>query len=287
MRKAKRGGAQRWVSRLAGTALTSLGLSGCAGFWDDVTSRDFDCSKLFNKPNPFLVLQDSKDGDQRAKALRALHEPKQFGGNDNDQEVVLKILATAATTDPQPLCRLAAIHSLGGFKDPRAVQALTEAFENAPFERPHEKQPRLYSTETATVIQSQVLTALGQTHNPTAVELLVRVAREPAPASSVTDQERQQWVDRHVAAVRSLGHYNQSQATEALLVVLQKEKNVALRDRAHESLQEATGKKLPPDARAWEEALHAPAERERPTIEEKSPIQRVKGWFSSDQAAPK
>ena len=59
---------------------------GCASFWDDVTSRDFSFSGMFTKPNPLLVLRDSSDGDKRAKALAALHEPKQHGGSDAEQD---------------------------------------------------------------------------------------------------------------------------------------------------------------------------------------------------------
>ena len=77
---------------------------------------------MFTKPNPLLVLRDSSDGDKRAKALRALREPKQYGGGDAEQEAIVSILTTAATTEKQPLCRLAAIQSLGHFKDPRAVK---------------------------------------------------------------------------------------------------------------------------------------------------------------------
>ena len=78
-----------WVRCLAGAALTSLGLSGCAGFWDDVTSKDFKVQAMFVTPNPLLVLRDSTDGDKRAKALRALTEPKQNGGSDEDQDAVV------------------------------------------------------------------------------------------------------------------------------------------------------------------------------------------------------
>jgi HEAT repeat protein len=280
MRKDKQRRPNRWVSGLGGMAVASLGLCGCAGFWDEVTSRNFEVSHLFTKPNPFLVLQDSKDGDERARALRALREPKQHGGNDKDQEAILKILAVAATTDRQPLCRLAAVHSLGTFKDPRAVDALTQAFENAPFEKPYDRPPKQFRPETSTIIQSQTLLALGETHNPAAVDLLVRVAREPAPASSVNDDEKQQWVDRHIAAVRALGNFPQSQATEALVQVLQKEKNVALHDRAQESLEHATGKKVPPDAKAWEEALHAANQKDAPKPDDNNPIRRVFGHAS-------
>jgi HEAT repeat protein len=221
-----------------------LGASGCANFWDDVTSRDFTWKGMFNKPNPLVVLRDSTDGDQRAKALRALHEPKQYGGSDTEQDAVLNILCTAAATEKQPLCRLAAIQALGHFKDPRALRGLTDAFYNA----------GAFSGETVSVIRCQALTAMGETGNPAAVELLARVVREP-PAEG-PELEKQQTLDVRIAAARALGKFSHYQATEALVRVMQTERDVALRDRAYESLQVATGKKLPPDGKEWEQLLH-------------------------------
>ena len=55
--------------------------------------------------------------------------------------------------------------------------------------------------------------------------------------------------------VALLQAFTKYQATEALLHVLQGEKDVALRDCAHRSLQLATGKDLPPDAKQWEAFL--------------------------------
>jgi hypothetical protein len=219
-------------------------IGGCATFWDDVTSRDFDVTSIFVKPNPFLVLRDSIDGDKRARALRALHEPKQHGGTDQEQEAVLNILTTAATAEKQPLCRLAAIQSLGHFKDPRAVDGLITSFYNA----------GNFAPETASVIRCQAVKALGQTGNPAALELLAKVVREP-PAEG-TDLERQLTLDVRIAAARALGGFSHYQATEALVQVLRAEKDVALRDCAHQSLQTVTGKRLPPDAKSWEEVLH-------------------------------
>src|SRR5262249_56324235 len=111
-------------------------LSGCA-LWDEVTSRDFKVAALFSRPNPLVVLRDSNDGDQRAKALRALQEPKQHGGSDADQDAVVKVLVTAATAEKQSLCRLAAVRSLGRFQDPRPAQGLIDALYNRhPFPPP-------------------------------------------------------------------------------------------------------------------------------------------------------
>jgi HEAT repeat protein len=267
LRNAGQGQRRRWARLLAGSALVSFGLSGCAGFWDDITSREFKLSSMFERPNPLLVLRDSQDGDKRAKALRELHEPKQYGGTDVDQEAVIKIVCTAAGTERQPLCRIAAIETLSHFKDPRAVEGLTTAFYNA----------GSFPPEQATVIRCKAVAALGTMGNPAAVELLVRVVREP-PAEG-PEMDKQQSLDVRIAAARALSHFNQYQATEALVRVLQTEKDVALRDCAHESLQVATGKKLPAEAQAWDELLHQ--QGPNPTAEQPKKLSLI-GWFGGN-----
>jgi HEAT repeat protein len=256
-----RGGPGRWAAFLTAAALAGTGLCGCANFWDDVTSRDFKIKSLWTaRPDPMVVLRDSTDGDERARALRALQEPKQHGGGDEQQEVVVRILATAAVNEPQPWCRLAAIQTLGRFKDPRAVSALKAAYDQAAGTAPSDIQQAAYqpahgvAPETAAALRCHALASLGQTQNPAAVDLLVRVVRQP-PVEG-TEQDRSEAMDERITAARALGKFNQPEATEALLKVLQTEKDVALRDRAADALQQITGKKIPADAKAWEEALH-------------------------------
>lgn len=256
----KKGKGKRWRRLFPFSVVLCPCLSGCAGFWDDVTSRDFDFKSMFVKPNPLVVLRDSNDGDKRANALRALHEPNQNGGTKQEQDMVVNLLVTAAKSERQPLCRLAAIESLGHFQDPRAAEGLKDAFYAADN----------FASETTTIIRCQCLTALGETKNPGAVDLLVKIVREPTALGS--EQERQQQLDLRIAAARALGNFNQPQGVEALVHVLDTEKDIALRDRAHESLQVATGKKLPPDAKAWEEALH-------PGPETAQPAKKGLGWF--------
>jgi HEAT repeat protein len=251
--------------------LILLSLCGCANFWDDVTSRDFEISQLYTKPNPLVVIRDSQDGDARAKALRALREPSQFGGTRDEQEVVVKILVGSAVTGP-PVCRLAAIESLGRFKDPRAVTALTDGYYSADS----------FPPEIATVIRCQALAAMGETRNPATIELLARVARQPATKGS--GQERQQTLDERMAALRALGKFSQYQATDALVYVMQTERDVALHDLAYASLQAATGKDLPPDPKAWEDMLHN--NKMPPPAPEPNPIRRVVGWFSPSELRP-
>jgi hypothetical protein len=258
-----------WPSGIIVAALTALTLSGCANFFDEVTSRDFSLKAIFVPPNPLVVLRDSTDGDQRAKALLALKEPKQHGGTEVDQAAVVKILATAAATEKQPLCRLAAIQSLGHFKDPQATQGLIDAFYAAGTNA---------SPETATVLRCTALNSLGETQNPGAVELLARVVKEPP--SEGTEIEKQQALDVRIAAARALGNFSHYQATDSLVSVLRSEKDVALRDRAYESLKQATGKDLPPDAQAWEQAIYqSPADGTHPPDDSKKI--KLLSWFSS------
>ncbi len=258
---------KRWRLALLPGALLGLGLCGCANFWDDVTSRDFKVEQLWTKPNVFEVLRDSNDGDKRARALHALHEPAQFGGSAEDQEVVVKILTTSANSGP-PLCRLAAIESLGHFRDPRAVPAIQDAYFAADACPP----------DVANTLRCQALTSLGETKNPAAVELLARVARQPATKGSLED--KQQTLDERLAATRALGNFSQYQATEALEYVMKNEKNVALQDLAHHSLEVATGKKVPQDPQAWDQVLHQNGDVTVQAPAEESGLRRVAGWFA-------
>jgi hypothetical protein len=234
---------RRWSWRvllLAGAA----SLAGCAA-WDDVTSKEFTFKGWFAKPpDPLTVLRDDTDGDHRAKALRSLQEPKAHGGTDTDQTAMVQILATAAASERSAYCRLAAIQSLSRFKDPRAAEAIKDAYYRA----------GSFNPDTANIVKCQALNALGETGNPSAVELLVKVLREPPVEGP--DMDRQQKMDERIAAARALGHFKHYQATEALVGVLRTEPDVALRNRATESLEMATGKHLPADATTWENYLH-------------------------------
>ena len=153
--------------RFVAAGLACAGLAGCASFWDDVTSRDFSVNAVFNPPDPMTVLKTSTDGDARAKAFQRLSEPRQQNGGQMEQDEVVTILTTAANSEPQPLCRMAAIRTLGTFKDPRAVPALISSFEAADQLTP----------ELAFMVRAQALTALGDTKQPAAASF---VAESPA-----------------------------------------------------------------------------------------------------------
>ena len=250
-------------------ALACLAHAGCANFWDEVTSRDFHFKDVFAaRPDPLWVIRNSPDGDKRAKALRALQEPLAHGGTPDQQEVVVQVLLYGASKDTQPLCRLAAIQSLRKFQDPRAAEGLKDAYYRA----------GSFNAETATVIRCQALEALGETASPAAVEVLVQVLREPPVEGP--DHDRQQKLDERIAAAHALGHFKSYQATEALVAVLRTDQDVALRQRATESLQAATGKDFPADAQAWAEFLHQPGSQEalasQPSLGQKA-IQLLSG----------
>ena len=231
--------------RLSSWSVLALaaGLTGCAGpnFWDDVTSRDFHFKSVFSSsPPPITVLRESTDGDARAKAMLAVKEPRVKGGTEADQEEVVQILTRTAITDPQPFCRRAAITALGRFRDPRAVPALTQAYETA----------TQLSTEVAGPLQTQALVALGETKQPAAVIFLVQIATKNTPGD-VSDRDRQLVRDNRLAAVRALKNFEGSpEAIAASAKMAETERDVALRDRARETYAKVSGGKEPPTPNA-------------------------------------
>jgi hypothetical protein len=221
----------------------SAGLTGCAGpnFWDDVTSRDYHFKSIFSSsPPPIVVLRESTDGDARAKAMLALKEPQANGGTEADQEEVVQLLTRTAITDPQPLCRRAAIQTLGHFHDPRAVPALAQAYETA----------AQLSTEVAGPLQTQALSALGETKQPAAVAFLVQTASKTTPAEA-SERDRQVIRDNRLAAVRALKNFDGSpEAITATAKLVETERDVAVRDRARETYVKVSGGKEPPTPEA-------------------------------------
>jgi hypothetical protein len=231
---------------------------GCANFWDEFTDHNFEFSQLWNKPNPYLVLKDSADGTKRAKALRALHEPSQNGGSQEDQDAIVKILTTAAVSEHTAVARMAAVESLGRFKDPRAADALIAAYYAADRYRTAAGDDVKYSSEMAGMLRCQTIRALGRQGDPKAVQHLVTIMRQP-PARG-PESDKQMVMDERIAAARALAKFHDPRAEEGLLNIMRTEKDIALKDSAHESLQVATGKKFAQDSPEWE-SLVGPAPR--------------------------
>jgi hypothetical protein len=238
---------RRRAGWLLGWAVVLGGLAGCAGM-DEFNIKKMNFEVFRDPENPLEVIRHSSNATHRARALACLHEPLANGGSADDQKVVVEVLCHSAANDSQALCRTAAIEKLRTFRDPRAADGLKDAYYRA----------ASFPPETATVIRCQALAALGETGSPTALEVLVRVAKEPP--TDGPDVDRQQKYNERIAAARALGNFREYQATAALVEVLRVERdNVALRNRAHESLVKATGRELPPDAQAWADFLNSPA----------------------------
>jgi hypothetical protein len=277
------------LARLLHVAVLSCcALSGCAGFWDEVTSREFKFKDMFKPPpDPLWVLRNSHDGDKRGKALLALKEPLQNGGTQQQQDVVVKLLVDCAVNDPQPLCRLAAIATLQHYKDQRAALALMDAYTRAAYFQ----RDRPDAMET---IQEQALQAMGVNGNPVAVDLLIELVQNAAKVEG-TAADKQNAVNQRIYAARALANFPQYRSAEALVGLLRTEQDVALRDRATESLREITGQELPGDAQAWTDFLHKSgkdAVAKKPTLGDKIlklvsfPTAKPSSSPKSDEKAP-
>jgi hypothetical protein len=239
----------------------SLAGAGCMHHnWDEITSRDFKIQDLYKSADPMAVLRENPDGDARAKAMNRLKEPAK-NGHAGDQDEAVAILSKQAVTAPEPLCRLAAINALGRFDDPRTTVPLIQAYHNAANEK-------TFTPDLATQVRTAALTALGHKSQPEALALLVQAASvKPESKPGVTqpvsfsgepsrmDSDSPAGREVRLAAVRALGMSKNSQAIPVLLPHLS-DKDVAIRDEAHKSLEAITGRKnVQPTAEAWRAAI--------------------------------
>jgi hypothetical protein len=289
-----------------GFVVVSLAACGCANTWDTLTSRRFrnepftTMGKMVSPEDPMTVLRNPhRDGDEKAKAMRRLKEPLRANGTQQDQDEAIDLLGRAATADPSPVLRLAAIEALGRFDDPRAANALMFAYQNAhgrpanapapepeiqqagagakrtPTERFSLTGPTGFSPETVAVIRCRSLESLGKTNKPDAAKFLATVATEPPPAQEAADER-----EVRLAAVRGLTKCRQPESVVALAHVLSKEvgKDTAIVGRAHDGLVNLTGKKLPPDPVQWNQVVQAGVTiAPEPTWTENA-VQTAAGW---------
>jgi HEAT repeat protein len=262
------------VTRLlpvAGLVVASVGLAGCASTVDTLTSRKFrqrPFEALFNPGDPLTVMRTSPEGDERAAAMRRLKEPVLSGRPQEEQDEAVQLLTTAATSDPSPVVRVAAVDALGRFQDERAVGVLTAAYHQAAgvAAKPKVVQagfggadrlslagPVGFAPEMVTVIRTRVVESLAQTGRAEAVPVLTRVATgqdEDGP-----DPDR----DVRLAAVRGLAKLRVPESAVALARVLadEKGKDPALAGRAHEGLVSLTGQPHPADPEQWNAVVQA------------------------------
>jgi hypothetical protein len=291
---------------IAGFALVSLGLTGCGGGWDTLTSHRFrdgllehpyETVKQFYIPeDPMLVLRTEppRDGDERAAAMHRLKEPIRNNGTQEDQDIIVNILAKAATSDPSPVIRMEAIGALGRFEDPRVVGALMVAYQNAHGRRGFDpppprtnpvtqtsglsagrsptllnsrelldvtKSPNDYQPEWVTAIRCRAVDAIGKTGRLEGVQFLSSIA---GGAGLDTAPEGSDDRDIRLAAVRGLGNCRHPESVVALVKVLNTATSVnptvqdtAIVARTHDCLVRLTGKKLPAEPQEWNEVVQA------------------------------
>jgi HEAT repeats/PBS lyase HEAT-like repeat len=273
------------VNRLfiLGVAIAAGGLSGCASTWDAVTSRDFrkaPFKSTFSSDDPMTVLRTKVDGDARAKAMRKLQEPAAGKGSAAEQDEALQILGQAATSDPSPVLRIAAVDALGRFKDPRALPLLFAAYHKADGMDDASRRasgldgdltpvagrgsvkldpyaltgPAGNPPEFVFGVRAKVIDALAASDRPEAVKFLADVATGQAQKETDPDDQKVR-----VAAVRGLGRMRHKESVVALAKVLQSDgkKDILMADEAHKGLVDLTGKKLPADGDKWAEVIQA------------------------------
>lgn len=261
-----------------------VGMTGCAGTWDKVSSRRFrddPVGTMFDRRDPLDVMRKSSEGDDRATAMRKLKEPLANGRSEPEQEEALRLLTDAAINDPSPVVRVAAIDALGRFRDPRAVKSLTAAYYQAggtPVDPLNPAPPATrtlagpvgFAPEVTSVIRSRAVESLAKSNNPEAVPVLVQIA---------TGTEKTGGSDRdtRLAAVRGLKSLRSQDSVAALAKVLAMEKtrDPAMADRAHEGLVALTGHNLPDDPQQWDLAVR---NGQAPVIAEPNVIQQAALW---------
>ena len=270
-----------------------IGLSGCAGTWDAVSSRKFrkkpfdTTYRMISPEDAMVVLRANppREGDERAAAMRRLKEPLAAGRGQQDQDEIVEMLGRTATADASPVLRIAAIEALGRFTDPRSPGILQIAYLKAHGRAEGVADPvspesgiqlagagRMpsrsslvplsgpvgFSPEVVEAIRCHTMVALGRTNHPDAVPFLSAVAAGPGAANAPEGCD-----DREVrlAAVRGLSTCRHPESVAALSRVLASErgKDTALTGRAHDGLVTLTGKRLPADPQKWNDVVQAGA----------------------------
>jgi HEAT repeat protein len=253
---------------MAAAVAATVGLTGCASTWDTMTSRRFrdaPFGTMFKSDDPMAVLRENPDGEARARAMRDLKEP----AAEPEQTEAIEILAAAATGDPSPWVRVAAIDALGRFRDPRAVEHLAHAYHQAGGKPPAQQDkapgllndrlglhgPQGFPSDQAANIRGRAIEALAKTGRPEAVGFLAEVASTPTT-------EFEDPIERNAVrqrAVAGLAKIRDKEAVAALAKVLAAEqgKDVTLTNLAHGGLVELTGLKHPADPAAWNEVVQA------------------------------
>ncbi len=266
------------VLPIAGVVLVSAGLTGCAGALDTVTSRRFrqepfnTTYRMIRPEDPLAVLRADppRSGDERAKAMLRLQEPLAQGLTQQDQDEIIDTLARAATNDPSPVLRLAAVEALGRFQDQRAAGILMLAYQNAhgrteeaaiptarvPGGRAALAVPTGFLPEVTSAIRCRVVEGLGRGGRPETIPFLAAVASGQTPGNAPEGADDR---DVRLAALRGLGQCRHPDAATALAQIMTTEhgKDAAVVGRAHDGLVRLTGQRLPADPAQWNRVVQA------------------------------
>lgn len=253
----------RELRRVAGLALVAGALGGCGHFYDSMTAKSpegdmgsnvlFKFKMLMDRRDPLVVLAESQDGDLRRRAYLQV----ELDGDAQRKETVAALLIEGAKTEKDTICRLAAIERLPELKDPRATQALVDAF----------YAPNNFGDKNP-VVRVAAVNSLARTNDQLAHKTLSEaLARDPS-------------IEVRIAAAKGLGGVPNAQATQALVRVLREEKDVNLRFHATTSLQQITGKDLPASAPEWEQYLQTrPASPDGNITREPGNLLRQANWW--------
>jgi hypothetical protein len=274
---------QFMVRPIALVGLTALLYgSGCSSTADRITSRRFrdkPFQTLFSNEEPMKVLtRADAEGDDRVDAMVRLKEPSLHGGTQEEQDTAIRILSQTAISDPQGLCRLAAVEALGRFQDPRVPGILLQSYQSTPMmsfganasgvmtasfnpAEPSIRAAAHFSLDTTARIQGQVMESLGLGRSPEGLQLLMNVSERPAKRPQVKneletstgtfDAENYRF-DVRLAAIHAIRHYEgDALAKAALLRILKAERDTAIQNRCMESLRKVTGKDLGNTPQAW------------------------------------
>lgn len=261
---------RRWfATRSILLILWGSAFTGCSHFGEDFTAYNekgqwYDLGYKFdlawNQGGPPLeVLQKSQDGDLRRRALERLTEP----GNAQEREHYITVLATAARSERDAICRMTAIQTLGTYKDPAATPALIAAY-----------QVPANANDKNGMIQVAIVQSLGKTKDPAALDVL----------TAALDPKNKE--DLRAAAAHSLGRYPADKinykTSEALLAALKQERSTAVRYEVHQSLVKLTGRDLPADPAAWDQAVQQAAAKGEPLAKEPGMMFKLMSWWSND-----
>lgn len=245
--------------------LLGASVSGCSHFGEDFYARNdkgewwdlgYKLDLAWNQGGqPLEVLAKSQDGDLRRRAILRLTEP----GNQQERDHYVTVLAAAARSERDAICRLAAVQVLSTYKDPAATKALIDAY-----------VVPANAQDKNGMIQVAIIEGLGKKKDPAAMETLV----------AALDPKNQE--DLRAAAAHALGKFPDYKSSEALLASLKQERSTAVRYEAHQSLVRITGRDLPPNAQVWEQAFQQAAAKGEPLAKEPGMMLKLANWWNDD-----